>query len=218
MSRKSLWLCWLTVLPMFAAAHTINYALEKAPDTHVGWFYLKQGVLHIVPFGADHILFVVALCLLNRKPKTILWQATAFTAAHSVSLALSMKGVVQLPSAIVEPLIAFSIVFVAIENTLITELKPWRIVLVFLFGLLHGLGFAGVLNEVGLPPNRFLLSLLSFNVGVELGQIIVIAVVFLLLIFPFGNKPVYRKAVVLPLSVAIAAIALWWAVERLQGA
>lgn len=202
-------------MPFLASAHNINYALEKAPPGDVAAYYTGLGIEHIIPYGLDHILFVVALCLLSRKLKTILWQATAFTVAHSITLALSMKGLITIPSAVVEPIIALSIVFVAVENVLLNQLKPWRIGVVFLFGLIHGLGFASVLNEIGLPPDRFFLSLLSFNVGVEIGQLLVIGIVFGLLILPFGKRPLYRKAVVFPLSICIALTALWWTVERL---
>jgi len=197
-----------------ATAHTINYSLEKAPVQHVIWFYLQLGFTHIIPEGTDHILFVAGLCLLSTRFKTIVWQATAFTAAHSVTLVLSMKNIIVLPGAVVEPMIALSILFVAVENILLTELKAWRILLVFLFGLIHGMGFASALNEIGLPPNQFFTSILSFNVGVELGQIAVIAAAFALIIFPFGKKPWYRKRVVYPLSAAIALVAAWWTIER----
>ena len=196
-------------------AHTINYQLEQAPTGDVILFYLKLGFEHIVPNGFDHILFVVGLCLLSTKIKTILWQATAFTVAHSITLALSMKGLIVTPPALVEPIIALSIVFVAVENILLTELKPWRVLVVFLFGLIHGMGFASSLNEIGLPRNKFFTSIVSFNVGVELGQIVVIVSVFVLIIFAFGKKPWYRKFVVYPLSAVIAIIAAWWTVERL---
>ncbi len=197
-------------------AHNINFALEKAPTGDIVWFYTKLGITHIIPFGLDHILFVVGLCLLSTRFKTILWQATAFTVAHSITLALSMKDVITLPAEIVEPIIALSILFIAIENILLNELKPWRIVIVFVFGLIHGLGFASVLNEIGLPPNKFLTSILSFNIGVELGQIAVILLVFGLLIIPFGKKPWYRKRVVYPVSILIALIAAYWTVERVM--
>ncbi len=197
-----------------AQAHTINYALEKAPVHHVIWFYLQLGLTHIIPQGADHILFVTGLCLLSTRIKTILWQATAFTVAHSVTLALSMKNIIVLPGAVVEPIIALSILFVAAENILLTELKAWRIFIVFLFGLIHGMGFASALNEIGLPPNKFVTSIISFNAGVELGQIAVIAAVFLLIIIPFGKKPWYRTRIVYPLSTIIALIAAWWTIER----
>ncbi|HEX2534159.1 MAG TPA: HupE/UreJ family protein [Chitinophagaceae bacterium] len=196
-------------------AHTVNYVLEKAPVTEVASFYLKLGFEHIIPEGLDHILFVVALCLLGRNLKTILWQATAFTVAHSITLALSLQNIITLPGNLVEPIIALSIVFVAVENLLLTELKPWRLGIVFLFGLIHGLGFASALNETGLPRNAFFTSLLSFNVGVELGQAAVIAVVYGLLVYPFRNQVRYRKALVYPLSGLIALVAMYWAVERM---
>src|SRR5580704_11972930 len=148
----------LIVTPL--AAHTINYALEKAPTEHVIWYYLNLGIRHILPEGFDHILFVASLCLLSTKIKTILWQATAFTVAHSITLALSMKGTIMAPSAVVEPIISLSILFVAVENIVLTRLKPWRIGIVFMFGLIHGMGFASSLNEIGLPRNQFYTSIL----------------------------------------------------------
>ncbi|MEP6927151.1 MAG: HupE/UreJ family protein [Ginsengibacter sp.] len=202
-------------LPLASIAHTINYALEKAPVNDVVWFYFKMGVSHIIPLGFDHILFVISLCLLNSKFKTILWQATAFTVAHTITLALSMKGIIRLPAEVVEPLIALSIMFVAIENILLSELKPWRIAIVFMFGLVHGMGFASALNEIGLPRNQFFTSIFSFNVGVEIGQISVISLAFLLLIIPLGKKPWYKKRVVYPLSAIIALIAAYWTIQRI---
>ena len=202
-------------LPLASFGHTINYVLERAPVNEVVWFYFKMGITHIVPLGYDHILFIISLCLLNSKFKTILWQATAFTVAHTITLALSMKGVIRLPADIVEPLIALSIMFVAIENILLSELKAWRIAIVFMFGLVHGMGFASALNEIGLPGNQFFTSIFSFNVGVEVGQISIISLVFLLIIIPFGKKPWYKKGVVYPLSAIIALIAAYWTIERI---
>jgi hypothetical protein len=97
----------LLAFPPSIFAHTINYSLEKAPTQTVLLYYLKLGFHHIIPGGLDHILFVSALCLLSNKIKTILWQATAFTVAHSVTLALSMKNIIVVPSAITEPIIAY---------------------------------------------------------------------------------------------------------------
>ena len=209
---------FLCILLIFSgiqlSAHTINYKLEKAPVNDVVWFYLNLGYHHILPEGLDHILFVVGLCLLSTNIKTILWQATAFTVAHSITLGLSMKGLIVAPSAVVEPIIALSIMFVAIENLMVTELKAWRILIVFLFGLIHGMGFASSLNEIGLPRNAFLTSILSFNVGVELGQITIIIAVFGTLVFFFGQKPYYRQRVVYPLSILIAIVAGYWTVQR----
>jgi len=204
----------LLLAPATLLGHTVNYALEKAPVSHVVGFYLQLGIRHIIPYGIDHILFVISLCLLSTRIKTILWQATAFTVAHSVTLALSMKGVLVAPGAVVEPIIAMSIVFVAIENMLLSELKPWRIGIVFLFGLIHGMGFASALNEIGLPRDKFYTSILSFNVGVEIGQVVVIAGVFMLVIIPFGKRGWYRKWVVYPASIVIALTAGYWVVVR----
>ena len=211
--KTALFIIFLLVCtPVFA--HTINYALEKAPAGEIIWYYLKLGFAHIIPQGFDHILFIAGLCLLSTKIKTIIWQATAFTVAHSITLALSMKSIIVAPPAIVEPIIALSILFVAIENIILKELKPWRILIVFLFGLIHGMGFASSLNEIGLPPDKFYSSILSFNLGVELGQIAVIAAIFLLVIIPMRNKLWYRKAVVYPLSILIGIVAAYWTVER----
>ncbi|MEX6686461.1 HupE/UreJ family protein [Danxiaibacter flavus] len=197
--------------------HTIiNYAMEKAPAHEVIGYYFRMGVTHIIPEGFDHILFIISLCLLSNKIRTIFWQATAFTVAHSVTLALSMKNILVAPGAVVEPVISLSIVFVAIENIVLNELKAWRILVVFMFGLIHGMGFASALNGVGLPRNQFFTSVLSFNLGVEAGQIIVILLVFGLIILPFGKKYFYRKRIVYPLSVIIAMIAAYWTVERIM--
>jgi len=198
-----------------AFAHSINYALANAPNTDIAGYYFKLGFKHIVPQGLDHILFVAGLCLLSTKIKTILWQATAFTIAHSITLALSMKNIIVAPPAIVEPIISLSILFVAVENMILNELKPWRVLIVFLFGLIHGMGFASSLNEIGLPPNRFYASILSFNLGVESGQIAIIVGMFFVVIFPFREKRNYRKIIVYPLSILIAIAAMYWTIERI---
>jgi hypothetical protein len=216
MKRRTALLCVLLIAIITPlAAHTINYRLERAPVQNVVWYYLQLGYQHILPDGFDHILFVCGLCLLSTRLSVLLWQATAFTVAHTITLILSMKGVIVVPPGIVEPIIALSIAFIAIENLVMTELKPWRVLIVFGFGLIHGMGFASALNELGLPRNAFYTSLLSFNVGVELGQITVISVMYFGLIYWFGDMPWYRKRIVYPLSILIAAIALYWTYTRL---
>jgi hypothetical protein len=176
--------------------------------------YLLLGYTHILPKGLDHILFVLGLFLLSPRAKPLLLQVTAFTIAHSITLGLSIYGLISLPSRIVEPLIALSIAYVAIENLVTRELKPWRLALVFMFGLLHGLGFAGVLRELGLPRGEFLTALLTFNAGVEGGQLTVIAAA-LIVTAPFMKKGWYHQRVVIPASLAITAIGLYWTVARL---
>ncbi|MHA7876114.1 HupE/UreJ family protein [Roseivivax sp.] len=141
--------------------------------------YIPVGFEHILPMGLDHILFVLGLFFLTPKFGPLLWQVSAFTLAHTVTLALGALGIVNVPGSIVEPIIAASIVFVAFENIFSRGFSRWRPLVVFIFGLLHGLGFASVLGEFGLPPGQFIPALLGFNIGVELGQLTVIAVAFL---------------------------------------
>lgn len=175
--------------------------------------YLTLGYTHILPEGLDHILFVLGLFLLSARLRPILLQVTAFTIAHSLTLALSMYGVVALPARIVEPLIALSIAYVAIENLLTGEITPWRLGLVFAFGLLHGLGFAGVLSGLGLPAGQFITALVSFNLGVEAGQLTVIALAALA-VARHRRRPWYHQRVVVPASLLIAAVGLYWTITR----
>ncbi len=176
--------------------------------------YISVGYVHIVPKGLDHILFVVGLFLLSTRLHPLLWQITAFTIAHTISLALGITGLVTVSPAIVEPLIALSIIYVAVENLFTQKLTRWRPFVIFGFGLLHGLGFAGVLQEIGLPQDQFVVGLISFNVGVELGQLSVIAGCFVLVGFWFAKTPWYHRFIVIPASLAIGALALWWFIER----
>jgi hydrogenase/urease accessory protein HupE len=177
--------------------------------------YLVLGFTHIVPLGLDHILFVLGMFLLSSRIRPVLTQVTAFTVAHSITLALSILGLVSVSGRIVEPLIALSIAYVAIENLTTTKLKPWRIAIVFSFGLLHGLGFAGVLRELGIPRADLAPALIAFNVGVELGQLAVIATTWTLVVSWAQTKPWYRRRLMVPASLAIAAMGVVWTFERL---
>lgn len=176
--------------------------------------YTILGFEHIIPKGLDHILFVVGLFLLSTKLSSLLWQISSFTLAHTITLGLAMGGIVSAPSSIVEPLIALSIVFVAVENVLTDKLNRWRPVVVFGFGLLHGLGFASVLNDIGLQPENFASGLLGFNLGVEFGQLAIIFVCFLFVGIWFAKKSYYRAYITNPASAVIAIIGAWWFVER----
>ncbi len=203
----------LAALPM--SAHTVNYTLEGASAGYVFWYYFKLGFEHILPLGLDHILFVVSLFLLSPKVKDMLWQATAFTVAHTVTLILTMKGTLTAPADIVEPIIAFSIALVALENIYSNRLSKWRIGIVFAFGLIHGMGFAGALNGYGLPRDAFYYSLITFNVGVEVGQLAVILGCWLAFGAWFSRRTWYRQRIVYPLSAGIALLAVWWTFERI---
>src|SRR4029079_1397550 len=127
----------------------------------------------------------------------------------------SIYGVISVSPKIVEPLIAVSIAYVAIENIFVSELKPWRVALVFAFGLLHGMGFAGALQELGLPRSEFVTALVTFNLGVEAGQLSVIGAACLFVGWRFSSRKWYRGRVVVPASLAIACTAIYWTVERL---
>lgn len=153
-------------------------------DEASGWMtfatYIPVGFDHILPKGLDHILFVLGLFFLSTRMTPLLWQVSAFTLAHTVTLAMAVLGIVSVPGSIVEPLIAASIVYVAVENIVSDKLHRWRPFVIFGFGLLHGLGFASVLGEFGLPDGQVVPALIGFNVGVELGQLTVIAIAFIL--------------------------------------
>jgi len=175
--------------------------------------YIELGFLHIIPRGFDHILFVIGLFLLSPRRKELLWQISAFTLAHTLTLGLGAMGVIRLPANIVEPLIALSIVWVGVENLLTQKLHRWRIGVVFSFGLLHGLGFAGVLLDIGLSGAHFYSALLAFNVGVELGQLAVITLCFLTVGWARQHAD-YHRRVVVPASYVIAIIAAFWVFQR----
>ena len=205
---------WIT-----GAQRSSEHALADLQARRGGWIRFGRtvalGFTHILPGGLDHVLFVVGLFLLAAGTRGLLLQISAFTVAHSVTLALAALGIVSVPSAIVEPLIALSIAYVAIENLRATSLTRWRMAFVFGFGLLHGLGFAGALRDLGVSSSDLPLTLVGFNVGVELGQIAVVvlaaAAVRLLPVPPHRR----RQWIAAPVSVAIAAIGLFWAVERI---
>lgn len=187
-------------------------AIQEQTVWDVIGLYLQLGYTHILPKGLDHILFVLALFFASSRLKPLAWQISAFTVAHTLTLGLATLGLITLSPRIVEPLIALSIAFVAIENLVFRDMQRWRPLVVFGFGLFHGLGFAGVLRELGLPQDQLLPSLLSFNIGVEAGQLtIILAMWFALHRFRDARwYPLLAKGA----SAVIAAIALWWVVER----
>lgn len=178
--------------------------------------YVVAGFQHILPLGLDHILFVLGIFLLSTSLKPLLWQVTMFTLAHSITLSLSMLEIFSLPSRVVEPLIALSIAYVAIENLFSPKLHRSRLWIVFGFGLLHGLGFASILSEFGMPADDFAMALISFNIGIEFGQLAIITLAFFGLSIWFKNQQTYRHIVVIPLSVLISLTGLYWFWERLE--
>lgn len=202
-------------------------------DAASGWqtfgAYVPVGFDHILPKGLDHILFVLGLFFLSTRLRPLLWQVTAFTLAHTVTLAIGALGLVVIPGSIVEPLIAASIVYVAVENIFARGLNRWRPAIVFGFGLLHGLGFASVLGDFGLPEGQFVPALIGFNIGVELGQLTVIALAAIALWLgvkaarmsdlegqeeTITDYNVMFRAWSMTGSLIIAVIAIYWVIER----
>ncbi|AXI46760.1 hypothetical protein C1J03_12440 [Sulfitobacter sp. SK012] len=184
---------------------------QNAWQAFVG--YIPVGFDHILPKGLDHILFVLGLFFLSTRLRPLIWQVSAFTLAHTVTLALGALDIVSVPGSIVEPLIAASIVYVAVENIFTSGLSPWRPVVIFGFGLLHGLGFASVLGEFGLPEDQFISALIGFNIGVEIGQLSVIAIAFIAVGWAM-QRTWYRNVIAVPASCVIAAVGGYWFVER----
>ena len=178
--------------------------------------YLWVGVEHLI-FGIDHVLFVVGLVLFIRQPIALLKTVTAFTVAHSITLALSVLGWVQVSQGPVEAIIALSIVFLARElmqpeaqRSRLTRGAPW--VMAFVFGLLHGLGFAGALRDIGLPDDALWLSLLLFNVGLEIGQIAVI--ILLLALGWLASKVMQLAPIERTAALAMGSVAMFWTIDR----
>lgn len=179
------------------------------------WGWIVAGFEHILPKGLDHILFILGLFLLQPKAKALLWQTSAFTIAHSITLGMVVLGVFAAPAKVVEPMIALSIAYVGIENLWVKELKPWRVAFVFGLGLLHGMGFASVMQELELPEGGIIEPLVGFNLGVELGQITVLALAFAAT-FWWLKKPAFQHARKIA-SAGIGAVGLYWTVERIMG-
>lgn len=179
---------------------------------HPAMIAFVQGILHVVPHGPDHILFVLGIFLLSHRWRPLVSQTLAFTLAHTITLGLAAGGVVRSPAALVEPLIALSIAFLAVENLFVREAGWRRLVLVFGFGLVHGLGFAGVLSAWIHPGEGFIPTLIAANLGVEAGQLAVIAAAWLVTARLHRSEiwPDARRWACL----LLAGTGIWWFLER----
>jgi hypothetical protein len=176
--------------------------------------FLRQGFVHVVPLGLDHILFVFGLFLLSRKWKPLILQVSAFTLAHTLTLGLATLGIISVSPQIVEPIIAASIAVIALENIFFPGYKPYRLVIVFIFGLIHGLGFAGALSGFNLEPTTLLIGLFGFNLGVEFGQLALLIAAYLFTA-QIKNQSNYRQWIVIPGSLTIALFGIYWTIERI---
>jgi len=178
--------------------------------------YVLAGFDHIIPKGLDHILFILGIFLLGMQLKPIVMQATMFTLAHSITLSLSMLGIFSLPASIVEPLIALSIAYIGFENLYAHKLGTSRLAIVFAFGLLHGMGFASVLADFGMPEGSYAAALISFNIGVELAQLAILVIAYVCITHWFNDKQTFYKYVTAPGSLFIGIIGLYWTWDRLS--
>ena len=177
------------------------------------WSAIQQGIKHIIPGGLDHILFVLGLFFFSYKIGPLFSQVTIFTIAHSITLILGSLGYIYVPQVFVEAVIAASIVWIGLENVIRTKLNVSRIGIIFCFGLLHGLGFANMFKQIGLEGSDYLINLFSFNLGVEVGQLIVL-IPFILVRPILSRISWYRVVISIPASIIIALAGIKMFVER----
>ena len=178
--------------------------------------FFVLGIQHIIPKGLDHILFIFGLFLFSSSLNKLIKQITIFTIAHSITLIFVSLSLIKINPQIVEPIIALSIVYVGLENIFKNYIKEYmRYVVILFFGLLHGLGFALVLSDIGYRSSKLFLNLISFNIGIEVAQISIILFLYLLVAIKFANNKYYRIAFQIPSSIFIASIGLYWFIERI---
>ena len=178
--------------------------------------FFVLGIQHIIPKGLDHILFIFGLFLFSSSLNKLIKQITIFTIAHSITLIFVSLSLIKINPQIVEPIIALSIVYVGLENIFKNYIKEYmRYVVILFFGLLHGLGFALVLSDIGYRSSKLFLNLISFNIGIEVAQISIILFLYLLIAIKFAHNKYYRIVFQIPSSILIAAIGLYWFIERI---
>ena len=178
--------------------------------------FFVLGIQHIIPKGLDHILFIFGLFLFSSSLNKLIKQITIFTIAHSITLIFVSLSLIKINPQIVEPIIALSIVYVGLENIFKNYIKEYmRYVVILFFGLLHGLGFALVLSDIGYRSSKLFLNLISFNIGIEVAQISIILFLYLLIAIKFAKNKYYRIAFQIPSSILIASIGLYWFAERI---
>ncbi len=197
-----------------------SFLISNNPRAQTSWTntfadYIPVGFTHIIPKGLDHILFVLGLLFFSPRIYPLVFQISIFTLAHTITLGLSSAGFISISAKIIEPLIALSITFIAAENIFKARLTEYRLVTIFAFGLLHGLGFASVLANFGLPKDYFLWALIGFNIGVELGQLFLLFAGYLILAYTFKTNALYRTFVTIPGSLFVGLFGLWWFFERI---
>ena len=179
--------------------------------------FFVLGIQHIIPKGLDHILFIFGLFLFSSSLKKLISQITIFTIAHSITLIFVSLSLMRINPQIVEPIIALSIVYIGLENIFKKYIKEYlRYVVILFFGLLHGLGFALVLSDIGYRSADLFINLISFNFGIEVAQISIVLVLYLLIALNFAKNKIYRILFQVPFSILISSIGLYWFFERIN--
>lgn len=214
---KSRWLVASQSSPLFIVNRevpdTIAADANEAPTLEVFSNYVRLGFLHILPGGWDHLLFVLGIFLAASNGRQLLLQVSVFTVAHTLTLGLASYRIIEPPVQLIELLIALSILWIGVENTFRFKHPKTRLALIGAFGLLHGMGFASALSGLMEPQADFLLSLFAFNIGVELGQLSFLILLFMAVAW-FRKRPWYHRRIVLPVSLSISMVALFWVVQR----
>ncbi len=188
---------------------------NKTFNSFIKFFVL--GIQHIIPKGLDHILFICGLFLFSSSLKKLITQITIFTIAHSITLIFVSLSLMRINPQIVEPIIALSIVYVGVENIFKNYVKEYlRYIVILFFGLLHGLGFALVLSDIGYKSSDLFINLISFNIGIEVAQISIVLVLYLLIALNFAKNKNYRIFFQVPSSILISSIGLYWFFERIN--
>ena len=195
----------------------IRLANQKTSFVDNSFDFIRLGVQHILS-GFDHILFVLSFLLIFVGIKTVLKYTSTFTIAHSLTLILAGTGFLTLSSRIVEPIVALSIAVLAMSTVFLKNNKyfndiRYKLGIIFFFGLFHGLGFAGLLKDINVPDDKFVASLFFFNLGIEIGQLIIVALA-LPFIYLMRNKPWYPILIKIA-AVVISAIAIFWMFDRI---
>lgn len=201
-----------TALELRAGGAPGPAAPPRSSSAQIAWAYFVEGIIHILT-GYDHLVFLLGLLVIGGRLKHLLWMISAFTVSHSVTLALAVLGVITPSPRVIEPIIALSVAYVGVENFLVKDAeRRWRIT--GLFGLIHGFGFAGALGEVGVPRDHLALGLATFNLGVEAGQLLILALVLPLVVL-LARRAWFRDRGVKAFSVGVVLLGMVWFVTRI---
>lgn len=179
------------------------------------FLYVFLGFIHVLPVGVDHIAFIICIFLVSKSWKEMLLFCTTFTLAHSITLLLAVSKLVSIPSTIVEPIIALTILYSALEAIFQQKRTPWKPFILFFFGLMHGLGFASAFSEIEMDNSAFIQRILGFNLGVELAQLTIMLSLYFTLTRYLSHKKYYHTKIVQPIATGIACLAIFWCMDRL---